>query len=190
MEDGFQKMHVAVATAGFLVDFVHPPGGVGVHRRVHVAQLPLVGGQLAVGVHVPVAAEQQELVFGKFGVEPGQRQTVESQVPGRVPGVLPGIGHRDDVLIIQVLPAGAVAAGAALGRRGRQRGVAGQPLRHVVVIELLAPEHARECLALHVAGIGIGQPGLQFLIELVGLIQAQLHRLVEVGKGRGQARGG
>ena len=78
MENSFQKMHVAVAAAGFLVDFVHPPGGVGVHRRVHVAQLPLVGRQLAIRVHVPVAAQQQQLLLGKFGVEPGQRQAVES----------------------------------------------------------------------------------------------------------------
>ena len=37
--------------------------------RVRVAELPLVGGKLAVRVHVPFAREEQELALGEAGVE-------------------------------------------------------------------------------------------------------------------------
>ena len=43
------------------VDLVDAPGGPGVHRRVHVAEVPLVGRELAVRVHVPLAQQQQQL---------------------------------------------------------------------------------------------------------------------------------
>src|SRR6266498_1523920 len=39
----------------------HPKRGPGVDRWVHVAERPLVGGDLAVGMHVPLAQQQQQL---------------------------------------------------------------------------------------------------------------------------------
>ena len=76
----------------------------GVDRRVHVAEVPLVGGHLAVGVQVRAAEHQLHLLLGEVGVDDRERQRVEGQVPGRVPGVLPLVGHRDDVLVQHVEP--------------------------------------------------------------------------------------
>jgi len=73
-----------------------------------------------------------------LAVDPGHRQHVKRQIPGRVPGVLPLVGHRDDVGVVEVRP-GTVAAGMTLVGRRRPGGVAGEPSLHVVVEELLAP---------------------------------------------------
>ena len=76
----------------------------------------------------------------------GERDRVEGEVPGREPRVLPRVGHRDDVARLDV-PPGAVATGQPLRRRGRAGRVAGQPAGHVVVVELLAPDHPGHGLA-------------------------------------------
>ena len=70
VEDLLQEVAVGAALdlAGDLVDAA---GGVGVDRRVDVAEIPLVGRELAAGVHVPLAQEQHELTLGPLGVEPG-----------------------------------------------------------------------------------------------------------------------
>ena len=109
------RQEVEVVVAG---DLVHPQRRPRLDRRVDVGEVPLVGGQLAVGVHVPLAAEQDELGLGELGVDVGQRDAVEGQVPGGVPRVLPLVGHRDDVAVVEVRPL-VVAAREALGRRRR-----------------------------------------------------------------------
>jgi hypothetical protein len=53
MKHTLEKLTVALAALLFL-DFVNPPRRPGVHRRVHVAKGPLVGGNLAIGMHVPL----------------------------------------------------------------------------------------------------------------------------------------
>ena len=124
----------------------------GVHRRVHVVEGPLVGRQLPVGVHVPLAQDEQQLLLGEIRIDQRQRDAVEGKVPRGVPGILPLVRHREDVGIVEVLPA-AVAAVPALGRRGRLARIAAQPGQHLVVVELLAPEQSRERLPLHPPGV-------------------------------------
>ena len=131
-----QELPVAVA-----VDPVDVPGRPGVHRRVDVAERPLVRRQLAVRVHRPLAAHQHQLLLGERRVDVGQRDRVEGEVPRGEPGVLPLVGHRDDVGQRQVLPVRVAPAGASAGRRRRRLGrVAVQPLLDVVAVELLAPQ--------------------------------------------------
>ncbi len=84
--------------------------------------------------------------------------------------------------IVQMLPV-AVAAVAPLGWGRRLRGIAIQPLRHIPVVELLAPQHAGEGLALHAAPIRIRQAGLLRGIEGVGFAKSCRDDCVEVGKG-------
>src|ERR1700726_4555904 len=46
----------AVAFAGLLpLDLVDPPGGPGQHRRIHIAEIPFVSGNLSVRVLIPFA---------------------------------------------------------------------------------------------------------------------------------------
>jgi hypothetical protein len=146
LEDTLQEPAISYAVYA-LVDLVDAPCCPGVHRRIHVAERPFVGGNLPVWMHVPLAQHEDQLPLGEIGVDHRQRNTVECQVPGRVPGILPFVGHRNDVGIVQVAP---VAVAAVLATFGRcwSRGITVQPLFDLVEVELLAPEHAGEGLAL------------------------------------------
>ena len=75
-------------------------------RRVHVVQGPFVGRQLAVGVHVPLAEQQDELALGPVWVDQGHRDHMESEIPGCVPGIFPLVGHRQHVQIVEMRPVG------------------------------------------------------------------------------------
>ena len=136
-----------------LLDLVDAQGRPGVDGRVHVAEVPLVRRDLAVGVHVPLAQHQHELVLGESGVDEGQDHAVKRQIPGGEPRELPGVRHREDVGVVEVPPV-AVAALEALRRRGRLTGVAIEPAAHVVLVELLGPEHSGEGLPHHVLLFG------------------------------------
>ena len=126
VEDPAQEVEVAAA-----VDGEHLQRGPGLHRRVHVAEVPLVGGQRPVRVLEPLPAQQDQLVLRERRVDVRQRHAVEGQVPGREPGVLPLVRHRHQVEGIEVAPpwscgrsAAAAAAAAGSGHRrasGRRR---------------------------------------------------------------------
>ena len=96
------------------VDLEHPQRRPRVHRRVDVGEVPLVRGQLAARVHVPLAAQQDQLALGERRVDVGERDGVEREVPRGVPGVLPRVGHRDHVAVVEVAPA--AVADRARGR--------------------------------------------------------------------------
>ena len=116
------------------------------NRRVHVAEIPFVGRQLAVRMHVPFARQQQQLVLRHRRVGMGENDAVKGEVPRGVPRILPLIRHRDDVVVAEVAPS-RVAAG--FPRSGGRHLVALEPARNVVVIELQAPDHSREGLPHH-----------------------------------------
>ena len=102
-----------------LVDLVDAPRGPRVDGRVHVRELPLVRGELPVRVHVPLAQEEDELALGEVRVHERERDRVEGEVPRGVPRVLPLVRHREDVRVVEVLPAGvAPVARARAGARG------------------------------------------------------------------------
>ena len=61
------------------------------------------------------------------GIDPRERDHVEREVPRRVPRVLPLVGHRDDVAVVEVRPVGVAAVRRAAGRR-RLRGIALEPV--------------------------------------------------------------
>ncbi len=148
------------------LDLVHAHRRPCVDRRVHVAERPLVRRQLAVGMHEPLAQQQHELLLGELGIDHRQRNRVKGEIPPRVPRILPGVGHRDHVVVVEVRPR-VIAPGPALRRRRRKAGVAEQPLVHVVMVKLLTPEQPREGLALHEAFVVRDFGGRQGLVELV-----------------------
>ena len=165
------------------VDLVHPPRCPRVNRWVDVPEGPLIGRELAVGVHVPLAGHQPQLPLGELGVDHGQRNAVKRQVPGGVPRVLPGIGHRDHVEVVEVLPV-AIAAEAPARGRLRPGRVASQPLPDVVVVELFGPEHPGEGLTLHGALVVAEVAVQDGLVELIRFASAQIEHLVEIDERR------
>ena len=101
--------------AALLIDLVDAPGRPRVHRRIHVVERPFVGGKLAVGVHVPLAQScSTSCCLGELGIDQRERDAVEREIPAGVPRVLPLVGHRDHVGVVQLNP-GVVAAVDALG---------------------------------------------------------------------------
>ena len=145
VKDSFEKGAVRDATDATL-DLVNAPGGPGVHGRVYVAKSPFVGGQLPVGMHIPFAEEQNELLLGEVGICERYRNAMEREVPGGVPGVFPLVRHGDDVFVVKVRPIFVAAVPALVGRFGPGR-IAFEPGTNIVVIKLLGPEHTGEGLA-------------------------------------------
>ena len=143
VEDLAEEVEVAAA-----VDGEHLQRGPGLHRRVHVAEVPLVGGQRPVRVLEPLPAQQDQLVLGERRVHVREGDAVEGQVPGREPRVLPLVRHRHQVEGIEVAPFG-VAPALPLRRGRRLGGVTVEPAGHVVVVQLLAPQHPGEGLPHH-----------------------------------------
>ena len=98
VKHAFEKFQVArvfrIRFAALLaVHLEHPPRRPRVHRRIHVAERPFVGGQLAVRVHVPFARQQDELTLGELGVNHRQRNAMERQIPRGIPRILPFVRH-------------------------------------------------------------------------------------------------
>ena len=120
-----RKARSPLVAALLAVDLEHPPGRPGVDRRVDVGERPLVGRQLAVRVHVPLAGQHHELLLGELGVDQRERDAVEGEVPGGVPGILPFVRHRDDVVVVEVAPVAVAAVAmrprAAAAGSGRPR---------------------------------------------------------------------
>src|ERR1700751_4663544 len=98
-----QKSTVA-DSANAPLNFVNAPSRPCMHRRIDVPKRPLVGGKLPVGMHVPLAQKQDQLLFGKIRVDDRERNTVESQIPRRVPRIFPFVRHGDDVVVVEMSP--------------------------------------------------------------------------------------
>jgi len=108
---------------------------------------------------------------------------VKRQIPGREPRVLPLVGHREHVVVVDVNP-GPVAAQEPLGWWRRHRRIALQPLFHHVVIELFAPQQAGESLALHHARV-VGQAEGREAIKILRFLDAIQKHLMKIGLRRG-----
>jgi hypothetical protein len=91
LETALQETEIARAFAPG--DLVHPPAGPRVHGRIHVAEIPLVGRNLSVRMHVPFAQHQLELGLRELGVDPRHRDHVKGEIPRGKPRVLPLVRH-------------------------------------------------------------------------------------------------
>ena len=96
VEDAAQERRVGLAAAD-AVDVVDLQRGQRVHRRVGVAELPLVGRQLAVGMEEARLGQQDQLRLGEGRIDQREGHAVEREVPRGEPGIFPGVRHRQDV---------------------------------------------------------------------------------------------
>ncbi len=111
-----------------------------------------------------------------------QRDGVERQVPGRIPRILPLVRHGDHVGVQHVKPIH-VARAAPGGLEQRMALVLLKPPIQIEVVELLAPEHARQRLAVHAPLVLVqrlrGNPGVEF----VRVGDSALDDVLEVAEG-------
>ncbi len=109
VERRFEKS--AVAPAGlFFFDLVNAPRGPTHDRRIHVAEVPFVGGDLAVGMLIPFAQDDIELALGEERIDQRERDAMERQVPRGVPRIFPLVRHRHDALVVKMAPLGVASA--------------------------------------------------------------------------------
>ena len=85
------------------------------------------------------------------------------------------------VRVVEMLPI-RVAAVLAFRRRRRLGGIAAQPFRHVVMVKLLAPNHAGKGLALDEPRVGVGNVLLQLGVKFVRFADALGKNGIEIGK--------
>ena len=139
MKDALEERAVAFAAILFLVNFVDLIRRPGMHRRIHIAERPLVSGDLPVGMHVPLAQHEHQLLLGKFRIHHRQRHAVKRQIPCRIPGILPLVGHGDDVGVVQMRPLMIAPLQTRIWRLRSAR-IAFQPALDFQVVILLRPE--------------------------------------------------
>ena len=118
-------------------------------RWINVAESPFVSWNLSVGVQVPFTQEQNHLLFCKIGIDPGEGNHVEGKIPCCVPGILPFVGHRNDIPIVEMLPI-AVALNDAFRIFARPFGVAREPVFDRVMVKLFRPKQAGIALSVDV----------------------------------------
>ena len=177
VEGRSEELHVG-GPAQDLLGVVEEEGREGVDRRVHVAEVPLVGRHLPAGVQVHAPEHELHLVLREVGIHDRERERVEGQVPGRVPRVFPLVGHRDDVLVhhVEPLPVPELLAPVLEGARV----VLLQPLVPVEEVELLGPEHAGERLSHHRGRVGGDRGWGHRAVERVRLGLPRAERLLEL----------
>src|ERR1700730_11087109 len=126
-----------------MIELIDARGGQCRHRLIDSAKSPFISGYLPVGMHVPLAKHQRELLFGEVRIDKGEGNAVERQVPSRIPWVLPLVRHGNHICVVHVGPL-MIASALALLWRGWGSGVSLEPILDYIVIELFGPEHSRK----------------------------------------------
>ena len=186
-EDALEKLAVALAVA-LLLRLVEAQRRPGLHGRIDVAEVPFVGRQLPVGVHVPGtgragSADAWRPPDRDRPASPDERPSPRPRT--RETPICPASRRR--------LPwwheptRCCVPCGGRSGGLGSRR-IAVQPLRDVVVEILLRPKDAGESLALNAAEVLVQHLALQLGVEGVRLGFAQAEDLLEIGEGCGLGR--
>jgi hypothetical protein len=179
-EGVLQKSDVALPAPGLLQP-VEEERGPGVHGRVHVAEVPFVGGDLAGGVQVRLVQHEVELLLGEVHVDRREGDRVESEVPGGVPRVLPLVGHGNHVVVDHVAPL-PVARGTGRDGEGVDP-VLLQPPVGVEEVVLLGPQHAGDGLPHHQHLVLRRLGGSDGMEELVRIPLALFDHVVESREG-------
>ncbi len=157
---------LAVTFPSLARHLVDAPACPSVHRRVHVAELELVGGNRAVRRHVPLAQEEQQLVLRELRIDARHRDHVKRAVPRGEPRILPRVRHRQDVARVEMPPFVIATRAVRVGRLRLIR-IAFEPGVDGVVIELLRPQETGVGLTHDGAFVGAEMSGLLSRVECV-----------------------
>ena len=174
-----QELAVALA-ANLRLALVHVQRRPRRHRRVDIAEVPLIRRDLAVGVQIPGAEQQLDLLLGEVDVDQRQRRAVKREIPSSEPRILPLVRHRDDVARDHVEPRHVADRTGGSVRIPRVDAVLAQPPMHVVLVVLLAPQHPGQRLAHHHRPVGSQRRRDHRRVELVGLVAPRLEHAIEV----------
>ncbi len=178
VKNAFQKPPIADAVP-LLVDLINAPGRPGMDRGIHVAECPFIGRNLTVGVHIPFAQHEDELLLGERRVHQRERDAMKREIPGGIPGILPLIRHRDDIGVIEMRPI-RVPAVVTFTRGGLPCRIALEPSIHIVVIELFAPKQSGKGLPLYAARVFRQMGRGKAVVELVRFTNARRKDGLEV----------
>ena len=151
------------------------------HRRIDVAEIPFVGGNLAGRMEVEALQQQIELLLREVDIDDGERDGLEGEIPGGEPGIFPLVGHRDDVLVQHVRP-------VAVSHRRRARfaridAMLLQPFPDIEEIVLLGPQHPGQGLPHHVRRVGADPGRRQAAVERIGFAPARREDIGEAVEG-------
>ena len=83
-----QELEIAIP-AQCLFRPVEKDRGPGVHRRIDIAEVPLIGRDLTAGVLISPDKQEVELLLGEIYVDGRQRDRVEGEVPSGKPLDIP-----------------------------------------------------------------------------------------------------
>src|SRR5690349_16288487 len=96
---------------------------------------------------------------------------MKRKIPRRVPRILPLVGHRNDIGVVEMFPL-VIATAHTLRRRLRCCRITIQPLLDDVVIELFGPEHACECLTHNKPRVSREVFGNYAAVKLIGFAKS------------------
>src|SRR5262245_48551432 len=109
------------------------------HRRVNVAEVPLVCRNLSTGMKIMLREHEVELLLGEIQIDRGEGYCMEGEVPCSIPRIFPLVGHGYDVSIHHVEPV--LIPGIAAAVVERMGGPIFKTLIGIEIVILLGPEH-------------------------------------------------
>ena len=80
MENSFEERTITFADL-LSLDLVNTPGRPRDNRRINIAKIPLVCGDLAVRMLVPLAHDEIELALRKIWIDQRKRDAMKGEVP-------------------------------------------------------------------------------------------------------------
>src|SRR3984885_13019237 len=119
--------------------------GPSVNWRIDVAKGEFIRGHLPIGVHVPLAQQEEKLTLRKLRINPRHGNHMEGRVPRSEPRVLPLIGHRKDVSAEEMTPVFRLLH--PLWWRRDLCGITAHPCLSDEVVKLLTPKQAGKRLS-------------------------------------------
>src|SRR5512135_3535075 len=135
------------------------------YRRIDIAEVPLISGNLATGMQIEVIQDQLKLLLGKIEVHHRQWYAVEGEVPNRIPGIFPLVRHGNDIVIDHMEPA--LVPNRAARRAERVNPMLLQPLIRIEVEVLLGPEHSCQSLTQYVRCVLSERLGRKITVERI-----------------------